>query len=269
MIRIAILGANGGIGKYLLSKLSDEYRVTAVTRNTVDLTDSAAVKKFFLTNYFDVVINTACNSNTSLDTFNEKSLSDNLIIFLNLISCQRFFGKLINIGSGAEFDRRFDINLAEESTVKNVKPIDHYGLSKNLCSRLVLDISNFYTLRLFGAFHKDEPSTRLFPRIKNKEELIITDREFDYFFLDDMVTVLKQEYLTNKEVKHKDMNLVYKNKTTLSYIVNKFCLVNNINTDRIKFVNDITVKNYTGNGDKLYNLSLPLVGLEKGLETYK
>ena len=53
-MKILITGANGFIGRNLAAALN-EYEVTKLTRQTVDLTDRDAVDNFFKGKSFDVV----------------------------------------------------------------------------------------------------------------------------------------------------------------------------------------------------------------------
>lgn len=257
--KIAVLGSSGFIGKFL----SENLDAIPISRKDVNLEDFDEVRSLFKTNEFDVVINCASNTNTKME-FDVKAFHQNLVIFNNLYLLREEFGKLINFGSGAEFDRRYPINNLKEEIIFACSPVDHYGMSKNIISRMMFPIDNFYNLRLFGCFHHSENNNRLFKRILTKEPIKLNNKYFDYISLDDVLVVVK--HYIDKEVFYKDLNLVYPNKLLLSEIVNEFIKIHNI-------PNKIIIKNkglnYAGNGARLNSLNLNLKGIERGIIEYK
>jgi hypothetical protein len=65
-------------------------------------------------------------------------------MYYNLLENKEHFGKLINIGSGAE-----------------VLSLDTpYGLSKNIIYNSILNTDNFYNLRVFAVFDNNELDRR-------------------------------------------------------------------------------------------------------------
>lgn len=258
--KILLLGSNGCIGNYL--KRSLEYKVKSISRKQCDLTDREAVFKLFKKETPDVVINCAANVNLSLDNFSVQSYFDNLNIFYSIYNAKENFGKLINFGSGAEFDRSISIDNRKEENIVDIKPSDHYGLSKNLISNVCLNTENFYTLRLFGCLHNTSKKG-LFNKIVNSKEITIEDRYFDFLNLEDLIPVLNL-YIDTDPV-YKDMNLVYKEKFLLSDLVSKFINFHDIKTEVI--YNKVN-KNYTGSSERLDSLNIKLKGIEAGLRDY-
>ena len=63
---LALFGSTGGLGKKLLPKLQEEYNVIPISSSDIDITDFGAVKKFFLDNDIDIVVNL---SGKKYDTF--------------------------------------------------------------------------------------------------------------------------------------------------------------------------------------------------------
>ena len=227
-LNVAVLGANGFIGNYLADNLKG-FNVIRVTRNTVDLTNSEQTKKFFDDNTIHCVVNCAIHSNSTMDKFLPEVAMDNMSIFSNLYSNRHKFSKLINFGSGAEFDRRFSIDSAEESEIFNVSPIDHYGMSKNICSRISFHTENFYTLRAFGVFFSGEPEKRLLRKVISNSLIELSDKYFDYFSLDDILKVV--QLYVSQNVPLKDVNLVYPKKILLSEFVQTFCEIKGLKTN--------------------------------------
>jgi GDP-L-fucose synthase len=203
--------------------------------------------------------------NVDISPFNHNHFIENINIFLNLYLLKDHFGKLLNLGSGAEFDRSKSIDNALEKDIITIKPKDHYGLSKNIISNICLSTDNFYTLRLFGCVHHTEGGNKLFKKIsKTKEEIIIDDRYFDYISMEDLYPIVK--YFIEETPKIKDINLVYSQKFLLSELANKFVKIHNL---RANILYKQSSLNYTGSSLLIDSLNLPLSGIDITLERYK
>jgi dTDP-4-dehydrorhamnose reductase len=258
-MRIAVLGANGFLGKFITSQLTAKgYNVHPVTRKDVDLTNFFSVTRWLEDLEPYAIINCATAPAIGVDVCSYDDIQNNLNIFLNFYNNGHNFTKFINVGSGAEFDRRLDINRATEDSVLLAHPKDSYGYSKNVMSRLSFRHEKFYTLRLFGCFHPTEPEFRLFNRVARGEDVKVVDRQFDYFSARDFLVVL--EHYLNNDVYFRDINCVYEEKLYLSQVLNKIKPVE---------VTGENPLNYTGNGRKLAGLNLPLLGLDESIKEYK
>lgn len=256
---VAILGANGFLGKYITGYLKDKnYNVFPVTRTDLDLTNLNAVYQWLKNIQPDVLINCATAKNISVEDKIYDDILNNINIFLNFYKNSTYFKKFISIGSGAEFDRTKDINRAKEVDILSSYPIDSYGYSKNLISRLSLEHDKFYVLRLFGCFHSSEYEFRLFNRVLHGEPVEIIDKQFDYFSLQDFCSVLN--YCINNEILCRDINCVYEEKLYLSEVFN--------NMPNVKVVGK-SLLNYTGDGSRLTRLDLSLLGLNQSMKEYK
>jgi GDP-L-fucose synthase len=262
-MKVAILGANGSFGRYFFENLQ-QFDISPVTRKELNLTDFNQTKQFFSRQKFDAVINCAINPNSSIENFNVEVASSNLLMFSNLHSCRNLFGRLISFGSGAEFDRSLSIDNVKEEEIFNRNPLDHYGMSKNICSRISATTDNFYTLRLFGSFFSGEPERRLLRKIFSGIPLKIEDRYFDYFWMGDAIQIVDR-YLRQTPI-HKDINLVYPNKILISEFINTFCKVKNIKADIELCVGK---NNYTGSAEKIESLDVEFTPLIKTFESYK
>jgi GDP-L-fucose synthase len=253
------------VGNYLYRELSKKYNVTGISRDTINLLDAKAVSDYFNSHSFDVVINCAINPDSRLNA-KPQVASDNLAMFCNLYASRHRFGRVIQFCSGAEFDCRYDIFNVKEDSITTCRPVDPYGMSKNATARISLETDNFYNLRLFGVFHPSELSKRLLPKILSKNPVVITDKYFDYLYLDDLLPVV--EYFMNTCLPaYKDVNVVYPEKIMLSEFVDRFCKIQKLYD--IKISVDINIgKHYTGDCSKLQELDLPTIGLDKGLARY-
>jgi GDP-L-fucose synthase len=259
--KILLLGASGYVGRYLNSV----FDVTAITRNECNLTDINSVEKLLKIHKPDIVINCAANVNVETAIFKQECFIENMNIFLNLYTLKDNFGKLINFGSGAEFDRSSSIDKALEKDILKIKPKDHYGLSKNIISNICLSTENFYTLRLFGCFHHSESDEKLFKKLsRSKQDIVIADRYFDYIWMEDLYPIVK--YFIEETPVVKDINLVYKQKFLLSELVSKFTKIHNL---KVNVLCDKSALNYTGSSTLIDSLNLQLSNIDTALERYK
>lgn len=262
---ILVLGATGFIGGVVSQKLRSQYLVHTPTRHELDLTDTKSVSDYFANKTFDVVINCAASLSTQLSPFDPAVVNVNLSIFSNLYAVRGSFNQLINFGSGAEFDRSTNIDQISEEHIFNAVPVDHYGLSKNIIARMIANTDNFYTLRLFGVFGPTEHPSRLLRQIIAGNEIVIHDRYFDYFYVNDLLMVL--DHYINHTPKHKDINVVYTEKILLSDFLTQFCNLHRLPSHIIKLSNRNGL-NYTGSSEKIQQLQLPFMGITQGLKDY-
>lgn len=265
-MKICILGGNGLVGSTLVKNLPHRYIIHYPNRSELNLFDTKNVSNYFDKNNFDVVINCAADTRSQMVVPNDV-LSNNVNIFLNLYKNKDKFKKFINFGSGAEFDRNFNIDNVCEEELFNKFPNDIYGMSKQICSKISYITDNFYTLRLFGVFGITEPNTRLLKKVIAKTGMTLQDRFFDYYYVEDVTPVIEY-YINEENPKYKDLNLVYNQKIKLSDFVIKYCNFHNIDYNHIS-ITETLEKSYTGNSEKLNSLNLKLLGLDEGLKNYK
>jgi nucleoside-diphosphate-sugar epimerase len=252
-MKILITGANGYIGKSLYTALKDKYEVTAITRKEINLTNSSAVNLFFLEEKYDVVIHCAVAGGSRLVEDKWDVMDTNLIMYYNLLANKDHFKKFIHFGSGAE----------------TYMPKEPYGYSKKVITKSILNQPNFYNLKIFGAFDKNELDTRFIKsnikRYINKEPMqIYQDKTMDFFYIPDLVSVI--EYYINEKEPLKEFDCVYKDPLNLTHIAS---IINKLDDHKV----EIQIHNkelnipYTSS----YRDSLPItfIGLEQGIiETY-
>lgn len=190
-MKILILGSNGFVGRNLLHYLENRhYQVRAPKRAELDLTDQDATDAYLRNERPDVVINCAITIH---------SAETNLQIYYNLERCAPLFGRLLNIGSGAEYAAKYYRPLMDESYFGQNVPSDTYGLSK-FCIAKDIERSphDFINLRVFGIFGEYEDHSRRF--ISNnicasiREQRITVNRNsvFDYLDIVDFVQITER-----------------------------------------------------------------------------
>jgi dTDP-4-dehydrorhamnose reductase len=267
-MKILVTGANGYIGSAICKQLP--YNTVKLTRDIVDLTNQSKVDEWFKNKRFDVVIHCATTGGLRTQVDGSDVTHQNLQMFYNLLRNKNRFNKLINIASGAEFDRTQNIAPIWTEDGKRF-PTDPYGMSKSIISKLVENEEYFYNIRVFGLFDENEVDTRFvksnIQRYINKEPMLVyKDRLIDLFYMKDFIEIIKY-YLTNKNL-HKTLDCTYENTLMLSEIAD---IINNLDTHRtpVQMGNDNDYA-YFGNKMPLEILKIDLVGLKQGLkETYE
>ena len=250
-MRILITGANGYVGKSLYNALKDKYDVTAITRDSFDLTNPTAMSEFFQSRYpFDVVLHCAVAGASNPRNENWEICDNNLIMYYNLLQSKGHYKRLIHFGSGAE----------------TYLPSTPYGYSKKVIAKSILNQDNFYNIKIFGVFDENELDTRFIKanikRYINKEPIKINEVKFmDFFYMQDLIKVI--DYYINEENPPKEFYCVYsENSYTLFGLA---CLINKLDNYEVEIVY----------GDKIgddylskYRTPLPieLIGLEEGIK---
>lgn len=248
-MNILITGGNGYIASTLTTELTEYHQVTTITRQVFDLTDSIATYEWFRDKEFDVVIHTAIDGGSRLrnDTFS--ALDNNLRMYYNLLDNRQSFKRFISIGSGAE--------LYQQDTP--------YGMSKHIIRHSMWEKDNFYNVRVFAVFDEHELDTRFIKanikRYINKEPMMIhKDKMMDFFYMKDLVSVIKY-YITEKQPP-KEFDCSYEEHLCLSEIAQ---FINTLSTHRvaISFGELGYSRPYVG---VFNNIPLPLVGLHNGIQ---
>jgi GDP-L-fucose synthase len=248
-MRILITGGKGYIATNLYNSLHTKYDIIAPGRDELDLTNTQSVNKFFKDKQFDVVIHTAIKGGSRLQKDDENVLSTNLEIFSNLISYQDKFGKLINLGSGAEI----------------YTPETPYGKSKKIINECVQKKNNWYTLRIFGVFDENELDTRFIKgnikRYINNESMIIhQDKLMDFIYMEDLINLI-EFYILHKPG-NRDLDCVYNKTISLKHIAQQINQLSNYQVP-INIEKENMGDCYIG-----FNNGLPttfIIGLEQGI----
>lgn len=212
MMKILLTGAHGFAGKNLTEYLSDKYTLLTPSHSELDLLQENRVDTFFDNHRIDVVIHTAVVGGSRKEEAEESALERNLRMFFNILRNKHKFGKLINCGSGAEYDKRFPIQQVKEEDFDKRVPSDEYGYAKYLCSQYIQQSKdNIMSLRIFGLFGKYEDYRYRFisnAMCRNIFGLPITmnqDVYFDYIYINDFVRIV--DYFITHDGAHKIYNI--------------------------------------------------------------
>lgn len=192
-MNILVTGASGFIGSNVIELLSNntDFNFFKGTRNNIDLYSVDSIEKYLDENKIDTVIHCAIEGGSRLKQDTSDIFYRNILIYENLIKFNHRYKVFINFGSGAEFDRKYDISNVNEYDMFGVVPTDFYGLSKNIISKLSVHYCASVNLRIFGCFYHNELSTRFIKNninkyINHKSMIIHQDRYMDFFYMDDL-----------------------------------------------------------------------------------
>lgn len=251
---ILITGGSGFIGKNLIEVFGKKYNVLSPTHKELDLLNTVDVDNFFAKNQVDVVIHCALVGGNRKEEQEEKFLLKNLRMFFNIVRNKDRFGKMINLGSGAEYDKsRPIIDVKEEEFGKNI-PVDEYGFFKYVCSKYIEKQDHIISLRIFGLFGKYEDyryrfiSNAICQNISGFPITINQNVIFDYVFIDDFLKILN--YFIDHESKHKFFNIGSGIKIDLITIANLINKVANKKSEIIVKNSDLN-NEYSCNNNRL------------------
>jgi UDP-glucose 4-epimerase len=266
-MNVLVTGSNGYIGKSIIRSDIKNVVFFHGNRQTINLLDKESIKTFIKENKIDTIVHCAIEGGSRLKTDDANTFFNNISIFENLYYCKDLLHKVINFASGAEFDRQTDINLIDEEIIFDRVPKDYYGLSKNIIAKRALTANNFFNLRVFGCFDENESDSRFIKtcilKSKNNQTIIIhEDKIMDFFYIQDLISIVKYFLLINPI--YKDINLSYKNKYKLSEIAKK--IINKTNSKSHIIIQKENGLNYNGNFDKLASLPIRLENFESSLQ---
>jgi GDP-L-fucose synthase len=240
-------GKVGFIGNNLTEAFKDKYKLFTPVKDELDLTDHEAISRYFDKNKVDIVIHSASSINDIL--------GNDLKMFFSIEKHKKSVEKIIYFGTGAEFDKRFDIVKASEEDIGKRIPVDGYGLAKYIMNAYTRRTNNIYNLRFFGIFGKYEDWTYKFISnlcCKALFDLPLTIRReccFDYIYVDDLPNVV--EWFIENEPDHHDYNFVSGKPVLLTEIADMIKDISGKNLDIILLDHEGRNCEYTASNDRL------------------
>jgi hypothetical protein len=131
-----------------------------------------------------------------------------------------------------------------------------------------------YNFRIFNIFHINEEPDRFIKscfltKKKSDENSFVTifeDKYFDFMYEDDFVKIIKFyfDHIEKQSVLEKTINICYNTKYKLSDIA--YLIIGDY--DKMKIIKKDSDKNYCGDNQKLNQINIEFLGLEKSLDSY-
>jgi nucleoside-diphosphate-sugar epimerase len=272
-MHILITGGNGNIATILKTSLSFLHNVESPGRAEMNMLDMDNIKQYLQNKTFDVVIHTAIQGGRRTNPDTLEHVYNNMLMLENLLWFKDRFKMILNLDSGAIYNRAEDIFERKECDIYSI-PKDYYGFSKYMIYQRGLACDNFFNMRIFNIFHELEEPDRFIARCvniaKNGGVLeIYENKYFDFFYNDDFVSVVKHyvDNIDNKEKLFKTLNLSYEEKYTLADIA-KMIIGPDVEDKQIIVHNDKREHNYCGDNSRLKSMNIELVGIVDSIIKY-
>ncbi|MEF9945171.1 MAG: NAD(P)-dependent oxidoreductase [Lachnospiraceae bacterium] len=272
-MKILFTGGTGFVGKNVLPILREKYTVDAPTRQELDLKSERAVKEYIINGKYDVVIHSA-NPNPVKSVQYDSSntmFEDSMRVFMNFYNVRQYYGKMLYLGSGAEFDKSRDIHVMKEEEVTTSLPKDVYGFSKYIMNELSQKSGNIYNLRLFACYGPFDHESKFITHairccLREASVSIRQDCLFDYVHVFDLERIL--EFFIESTPKYHDYNICSGQQISLKEIARKVC-------EKMKNERSIIIakigwnKEYTADNSRLLNelsSSFQFINIDNGIE---
>ncbi len=258
MLKILITGSSGFVGRNMkeyLQRNNRNYEIYAPSSKELNCIEEPEVLHYLNQQYFDYILHFASYGD-SIDKSKDSSkiFEYNMRIFLNFYKNSNLFGKMFYSGSGAEFDKRYDISDVREDQIGVSLPISQYGLMKYTIGELIEKSNNIYNFRLFGIYGKYEYyPTKYISNVccKAIKNLPLTMRQnvyFDYLWVEDFCRII--EYFLHHTPKHHTYNTVSGNKISLLQICETVLKISKKNLP-VYICKEGLAKEYTASNSRL------------------
>jgi dTDP-4-dehydrorhamnose reductase len=192
MRRLAlVVGAGGQLGEAMTDQLGARHEVVAVTRSTLDVTDTGAVRAFVHAVSPDVIVN--CSAYTNVDGAETQSLEAFQVNAMAVRALARAAGEadaaLVHYSTDFVFDGRTDRPYTEDDAPN---PRGAYAMSKLLGEWFAAEAPKHYVLRvasLFGGVRRHSSIDKILASLHSGAPVrAFADRTVSPSFVDDVVS---------------------------------------------------------------------------------
>jgi hypothetical protein len=141
-----------------------------------------------------------------------------------------------------------------------------YGLSKHIIRESLMIKQNCYNIRIYGVFDENELNTRFvksnIKRYINKEPMMIQDKRMSFFYMEDLIMLVKHHIDTDASKLMQECSCAYLPETSLLDIANK---INDLGEYQVPIYMDSQPSvDYESSLNAPYGLKY--IGLEQGLK---
>lgn len=268
--KVLVTGGTGFVGSNALPILRERFEVLSPRRSELDATSAEAVERYVARNRPDVIVHLANPSPA------KNALDDGLNMFEgsldSFMACYRMRNeveRVVYLGSGAEYDKRFDIRSIREEEFGRSYPTDQYGAAKYVENELARASNNVINLRLFACYgpgdHWTKFITHCIRSIMSGLPLTIRqDCRFDYLHVSDLASIIA--WAVEGSPIHHDYNVASGEGVMLSEIASLVCEEMGVSTTAQVLAAGLN-KEYTASVGRLRaECDLPFVGLREGIE---
>jgi len=196
---VLITGTEGFVGKHLAEMFrADKQDILAPTRAEIDLTNDLAVEAYFKRNPIEAIIHCATTLRTGT-SYPPNTCENNLRMFFTLQRQLTPGMKLINLGSGSEYCRRYWHRKMTEEFFDTHVPEDGHSYAKYLISKFIRASNDerMVSLRLFGIFGQYEDyrykfiSNSVVKNLLGMPIVINQNVVYDYLYISDFYRIVE------------------------------------------------------------------------------
>lgn len=229
MKRVLLTGAgpHGFVGRNISAPLKARYELFTPSSAELDLCDFDALARYIDCHHIEAVVHGAAHSHIVSGAQN--AFVNDLRMFWNLERLSARLEKIIVLGSGAEFDKRFPLEMIDEDAFGRSIPTDDYGFAKYIINKQVRKSDKLINLRLFGIYGPLEHWPSKFISnlcCKALFDLPLKIRQnckFDFLYIKDLPQIII--WALDHETEYRDYNAVSGEAVTLLALAEMVCEV--------------------------------------------
>lgn len=272
--KVLVTGGSGFVGRNIVPILERTNNLLVPTRAELDLLDADAVKDYIEQNDVSLVLHLA-NPNPVKNPQADGQLNmfdASLRSFMNIFRLRGECSRILYLGSGAEYDKRREIQMISEEKILQSAPIDSYGEAKFIMNSLAQGTDNVVNLRLFACYgpydHDSKFITHCIRSVLLERDITIRqDCRFDYLHVFDLGKTI--DYFLHNDPQERDYNIASGQPVLLSEIAQM--VLDLMGSDlQIHVLNPGLNREYTASVDRLQSeTGLPerFMPLEEGIRS--
>lgn len=220
---VLLTGASGFIGRNIAPILEKTCTLLTPTRRELNVLDGNALSSYIEKHGVQVLIHSA-NPNpvkNPKDDGNIDMFATSLKSYMNIFRLRESCPRILYFGSGAEYDKRYDIACVAEDDLKSSNPVDAYGEAKYIMNSLTKTSDNITNLRVFGCYGPHDHDSKFITHcirsvILGRDITIRQDCKFDYLHVYDLAKIV--DYFVHNQPQYRDYNVASGDPVYLSEI---------------------------------------------------